>query len=60
MMYHDVDCKHLHQEIAEVATRVNNKKGKRVSNVLCTRVRCFRENHTPGIQKLTNESARFK
>ena len=43
-----------------VIARVNNKEGKRVSNALYTPYKMFSESHTPGIQKLTNESARFK
>ena len=43
-----------------VAARVNNKEGKRVSNALYTPYKMFSENHAPGIQKLTNQSARFE
>ena len=42
-----------------VIARVNNKEGKRVSNALYTPYKMFSESHTPGIQKLTNESARL-
>ena len=41
-------------------SRVNNKERKRVSNALYTPYEMFSESHAPGIQKLTNESARFK
>ena len=40
-----------------ILSRVNNKEGKRVSNALYTQYKMFSESHTPGIQKLTNESA---
>ena len=40
--------------------RVNNKEGKRISNALYTPCKMFSENYAPGIQKLTNESTRFK
>ena len=43
-----------------VIARINNKEGKRVSNALYTPYKMFSESHTSGIQKLTNESARFK
>ena len=40
--------------------RVNNKEEKRVSNALYTPYKMFSESHAPGIQKSTNQSARFK
>ena len=43
-----------------IIARVNNKGGKRVSNALYVPYKMFSESHAPGIQKLTNESARFK
>ena len=43
-----------------MSARVNNKEGKRVSNALYTPCKMFSESHAPGIQKLTNESTRFK
>ena len=42
-----------------ILSRVNNKEGKRVSNALYTPYKMFSESHAPGIQKLTNQSARF-
>ena len=50
----------LLEEIYYILPRVNNKERKRVSNVLYTPYEMFSESHAPGIQKLTNESARFK
>ncbi len=47
-------------EAEYVLPRINNKEGKRVSNALYTPYKMFSESHAPGIQKLTNESARFK
>ena len=41
-------------------TRVDNKGEKRVSNALYALCKMSAENHLLGIQKLTNESARFK
>ena len=38
----------------------NNKEGKRVLNVLYALCKMFSEDHAPGIQRLTNENARFK
>ena len=36
------------------------KEGKRVSNALYGLCKMFSESHAPGIQILTNQSARFK
>ena len=41
-------------------TRVYSKEEKGVSNVLYAPCKVFSESHTPGIQTLTNEGARFK
>ena len=38
---------------------INNKEEKRVSNALYTPYKMFSESHAPGIQKSTNQSARF-
>ena len=43
-----------------VLSRVYNKEEKRVSNALYAVCKMFSESHVPGIQTLTNESARFK
>ena len=43
-----------------IISRVNNKERNRVLNALYTPYKMFSESHAPGIQKLTNESARFK
>ena len=43
-----------------IVSRVYNKEEKRVSNALYALCKMFSESHAPGIQTLTNESARFK
>ena len=46
--------------VHHVQPRVNIKEGKRVSNALYTPYKMFSESYVPEIQKLTDESARFK
>ena len=46
--------------IPNIKSKINDKEGKRVSNVLYTPNKIFSESHVPGIQKLTNESTQFK
>ena len=47
-------------EYTYIISRVNNKEEKRVSNALYSPYKMFTESHVPGIQKWTNQSARFK
>ena len=45
-----------------IIARVNLiiRRGRELSNALYTPYKMFSESHAPGIQKLTNQSARFK
>ena len=50
----------LAPEVRSLPSRVYNKEGKRVSNVLYGPCIMCLESHVPGTQTLTNGSARFK